>query len=79
METSQKIVLKVSPRVAQAYQQATDSEKQSFTELVSLFFERDPEGETDFLGKLMDEISDRAVKRGLTPEILESILNEQST
>jgi hypothetical protein len=25
---------------------------------------------------LMDEISDRAVSRGLTPEILETILNE---
>ncbi|WP_262983534.1 hypothetical protein [Phormidesmis priestleyi] len=29
-----------------------------------------------FLRELMDEISDRARARGLTPEILESILNE---
>ncbi|TRU32775.1 MAG: putative toxin-antitoxin system toxin component, PIN family [Microcystis aeruginosa Ma_MB_F_20061100_S20] len=27
----------------------------------------------DFLGKLMDEISDRSEARGLTPEILESL------
>jgi hypothetical protein len=30
----------------------------------------------DFLGKMMDAISDRAIARGLTPEILESILND---
>ena len=30
----------------------------------------------DFLRKLMDEISDEAEARGLTPEILESLLNE---
>jgi hypothetical protein len=30
----------------------------------------------DFLRKIMDEISDRTTVRGLTPEILESIINE---
>ena len=30
----------------------------------------------DLLGVIMSEISDRAQERGLTPEILESILNE---
>jgi hypothetical protein len=30
----------------------------------------------DFLGKMMDEISDRTIARGLTSEILESILND---
>ncbi|MFM5891969.1 MAG: hypothetical protein ACKPFD_12060 [Dolichospermum sp.] len=44
--------------------------------LVSLFLREDLNEEVDFLGKLMDEISDRAVSRGLTPEILETILNE---
>lgn len=78
MQTSEEITIKVSPKVAQAYQKATENEKQSLATLVSLFLEQDINEEVDFLGKLMDEISDRAVSRGLTPEILETILNEES-
>lgn len=79
MKMSENITINVSPKVAQAYQKATESEKQSIATLVSLFLERNIDEEVDFLGKLMDEISDRAVSRGLTPEILEAIMNEEST
>ena len=78
MQISEEITLKVSPKVAQAYQQATEREKQSLVRLVSLFLGQDVNKEVDFLGKLMDEISDRAVSRGLTPDIFEAILNEES-
>jgi hypothetical protein len=76
MQTSEEITIKVSSNVAQAYQKATERKKQSLATLVSLFLREDMNEEVDFLGKLMDEISDRAVSRGLTPEILETILNE---
>ena len=76
MQISEEITTKVSPNVAQAYQKATERKKQSLVTLVSLFLQEDLNQEVDFLGKLMDEISDRAVSRGLTPEILETILNE---
>ncbi|MEY3403109.1 MAG: hypothetical protein AN487_21180 [Anabaena sp. CRKS33] len=76
MQISEEITIKVSPNVAQAYQKATERKKQSLAVLVSLFLREDLNEEVDFLGKLMDEISDRAVSRGLTPEILETILNE---
>lgn len=76
MQISEEITIKVSPKVAQAYQKATERKKQSLVTLVSLFLREDLNEEVDFLGKLMDEISDRAVSRGLTPEILETILNE---
>jgi hypothetical protein len=76
MQISEEIRLKVSPNVAQAYQKATERKKQSLATLVSLFLGEDINEEVDFLGKLMDEISDRAVSRGLTPEILETIMNE---
>ena len=75
-KTIEEITIKVSPKVAQAYQKATQREKQSLATLVSLFLAEDANEKVDFLGKLMDEISDRAVSRGLTPEILETILNE---
>ncbi|MDB9438176.1 hypothetical protein BMF77_00140 [Dolichospermum sp. UHCC 0315A] len=76
MQISEEIRIKVSPNVAQAYQKATERKKQSLATLVSLFLGEDINEEVDFLGKLMDEISDRAVSRGLTPEILETIMNE---
>lgn len=76
MQISEEITIKVSPNVAQAYQKATERKKQSLATLVSLFLREDMNEDVDFLGKLMDEISDRAVSRGLTPEILETILNE---
>ena len=76
MQISEEIRIKVRPNVAQAYQKATERKKQSLATLVSLFLGEDINEEVDFLGKLMDEISDRAVSRGLTPEILETIMNE---
>jgi len=78
MQISEKITIKVSPNVAQAYQKATESKKQSLATLVSVFLREDENKKVDFLGKLMDEISDRAVARGLTPEILETILKVKS-
>ena len=80
MQISEEITIKVNPNVAQAYHKATERKKQSLAKLVSFFLEENTNihEKVDFLGKLMDEISDRAVSRGLTPEILETILNEES-
>ena len=76
MQNSKEITFKVSGKVAQAYQEATEKEKEYMNTLVSLFLEQEMKEEIDSLGTLMDEISEKAVSRGLTPEILESILNE---
>jgi hypothetical protein len=76
MQISEEITIKVSPKVAQAYQKATEREKQCLETIVTLFFAEGFNNEIDFLGKILDEISDKAVSRGLTPEILNSILNE---
>lgn len=76
MQIGEEITIRVSPKAAEAYQKATAREKECLEALVTLFFDEDLNSEIDFLGKIMDEISDRAVSRGLTPEILNSILNE---
>lgn len=76
MKFNNEITITVTPEVAQAYQKATDKQKQFLQTLIVFFFNEDVTREMDFLGKIMDEISDRAVARGLTPEILEAILNE---
>ena len=76
MDSTQEITIKVSPEVAIAYQNATVQEKQRLQTLVTLFLDRDTSNDNDLLGVIMNEISDQAQERGLTPEILKSILNE---
>lgn len=73
MET---ITLEVSPEIAEAYQVASPEERQQIQEFVGIFLLKKEKSDLEFLRKIMDEISDKATARGLTPEILESILNE---
>ncbi|MBE9248391.1 hypothetical protein IQ226_04100 [Dolichospermum sp. LEGE 00240] len=72
----QTITLEVTSEIAEAYQFASLEERQQIQEIVSLLLKKEKENDIDFLRKIMDEISDRATARGLTPEILESIINE---
>ena len=72
----QTITLEVNPEIAEAYQSASLEERQRIQQIVTLLLDKQNENGTDFLRKIMDEISDRATARGLTPEILESIINE---
>ncbi len=71
-----KILIEVSPEAAELYQSASSEEKERVRILIDLLMRRPSEDDSDFLGKLMDEISDEAEARGLTPEILKSLLNE---
>lgn len=71
-----KITIEVSREVAEAYQSASLQERQKIQTIVSLLLHSPVDRDVDLLRELMDEISDRAKERGLTPEILESILNE---
>ena len=71
-----KITIEVSREVAEAYQSASLQERQKIQTVVSLLLHKPVDRDIDLLRELMDEISDRAKERGLTPEILESILND---
>ncbi|TYQ24399.1 hypothetical protein PseudUWO311_19015 [Pseudanabaena sp. UWO311] len=68
-----KITIEVSREVAEAYQSASLQERQKIQTIVSLLLHKPVDRDVDLLRELMDEISDRAKERGLTPEILESI------
>ena len=76
MKSTQEITIKVSPKAAAAYHNATKEEKQRLQDIVNLFLDQDTSNNSDLLGLIMDQISDRAQERGLTPEILESILHK---
>ena len=73
------ITLDVPSEIAEAYQVASPEDKQQIQYLVTLLLNKKNENDLEFLRKIMDEISVRAIARGLTPEILESIINEPST
>lgn len=75
--TNETITINVSPDIALAYHRATEAQKQRLQMLIGLFFNQNKLNEQDTLGLIMDEISDRAIEQGLTPEILESILHEE--
>lgn len=58
---------------AQIYTQASAEKRQKLELLLSLWLR---EFEDLSLPSLMDEISNNAEQRGLTPELLESLLND---
>lgn len=70
------ITIPLDKETARIYNDASEEEKRKIQFLVGLFFK-------DFilsprpLAEIMDEVSDEAEKRGLTPEILNSILREK--
>jgi hypothetical protein len=74
MET-QAITIRVSPKAAQAYESASADQQRKLDALLSIRLSEVVQDTRD-LEEIMSEISRNAQERGLTPEILESILNE---
>ena len=73
---TEKIMLRVSPEAARAFREASRQEQLKLEALVSL----------QLLGKLqprrgldevIEEMSQQAQERGLTPEILETLLHDE--
>ena len=71
---TEEITIRVDPQAAQAYRSANEQDRRKFDLLLSMRLHEAarPEGS---LEELMRDISRRAQARGLTPEIVESILN----
>ncbi len=75
MET-RVIRIRVSTDAAQTYEAASDVEQRKLNALLSLKLSDVGRAQRP-LEVVMDEISRKAEERGMTSEILESILNEQ--
>ena len=73
---AEQITVFVDPDVANAYRSASDDERRKLDLLVSLRL-RDATRSKASLKDVMREISKNAQERGLTPEILQAILDEQ--
>ena len=74
--STEEITIHVDPAAAQAYRSASEQERKKLYILLNLRL-RDAMHPRGSLKDLMSEISRQAQERGLTPEILESILHEQ--
>ncbi|WP_179049236.1 hypothetical protein [Nostoc sp. TCL26-01] len=78
MITKEEITIKVPSEIAEAYRNATEDEREQIEARIAVLLKSSMTSKQDAIDKLrqtMDEIGRRAVQRGLTPEILESILN----
>ena len=72
---NERITVSVDPDVANAYRLASDNDRRKLDLLVNLRL-RDATRSQTSLKNVMREISQNAQQRGLTPEILQSMLDE---
>jgi hypothetical protein len=68
------ITIPLDPDTAKAYNSAPADEKRKMQALLSLWLRNLATAEPSTRSEIMDEISRKARARGLTPEILESLL-----
>lgn len=73
---TQAITIPVDAEIQQAFEQASEAERQELRVLVSLFFKEGWAKKN--IVEVMQEIGNRAQERGLTPEILDEVLTSQA-
>ncbi len=73
---TQNITIRVSPEAARAYQKAPVGERRKLDTLLSLKLSEVARSSRP-LERVMGEISRKAQERGLTPELLDELLNER--
>lgn len=71
------ITLEVESDVARFYNDAPQTDKQKLQALFGIWLKQYAEADVDSLKRTMDEISSNAQSKGLTPEILESLLADE--
>ena len=71
---TEQITVSVDPEVANAYRLASDADRRKLDLLVNLRL-RDATRSNTSLNDVMFQISQNAQQRGLTPEILQSLLD----
>ncbi len=71
------ITIPLDQQTAQAYDSAPPEEKRKIQALLSLWLRELAAGERPSLQSVLDRVARKAQDRGLTPEILESLLRGQ--
>lgn len=70
-----KITIEVDSDIQEAFERASEAEKQEISSLITIFFRQSLASKN--LVEVMEEIGTRAESRGLTPEILANILADE--
>lgn len=73
---TEAITIDIAPSYARIYRDASESDKEKLQALFEVWMHEYSNSSVESLKHLMDDISDNAQKRGLTPDILDSILCE---
>ncbi|MEN9521587.1 MAG: hypothetical protein RLZZ381_4175 [Cyanobacteriota bacterium] len=73
---TEEIKIRVDPETAKAFNSTSASERQKLELLLNLKL-KESLSNSDSLLKIMDEISQEAINKGLTPEILQSLLEDE--
>jgi len=68
------ITIPLDPQTARAYEIASPEEKRKMQALLSLWLRELAASDLPSVEKVLDEVGRKARERGLTPEILESLL-----
>jgi hypothetical protein len=74
---TETITLEVDSEAAQAFKSVSADEREKLQVLLSVWLKKYATTDTGSLKEIMDEMSEEAQSRGLTPEILKSILEEE--
>ena len=79
MSAIEEITIKVPQEIAEVYRKATEDEQQQIAMRIGVILKSSMRSKSEALARLrqtMDEISGEVTAKGLTPEILESILHD---
>jgi hypothetical protein len=71
---AEKITIPVDPQAARAYRGAAPEERQKMQALLAIWLKDLVAAKPATLRQIMDEVSRNARARGLTPDLLESLL-----
>ena len=74
---TEAITLQVESNVARFYNYGTETNKQKLQTLFGSWLKHYAEADVDSLKRMMDETGRNAQRKGLTPEILESLLADE--
>ncbi|MBD2359922.1 hypothetical protein H6G36_01690 [Anabaena minutissima FACHB-250] len=72
----ENIIIQVDPEIAKAYREAEPEKQQKIQIFLNIMLQKAVSQKP--LLDIMEEASQQAISNGMTPEILESILNDEN-
>jgi hypothetical protein len=75
--STEAITIQVDSETASAFNKAPADQQRKMEALVNLWLKEIASADTRPLKEVMDEIGREAQRRGMTPELLESLLNDE--